>query len=198
MRSYVTKDPQGYASFTPPISDFVTNLHFTGAGAKTVSWPSGSNRCNISGASVYWVRKLAEGLTVNTTTAGSGPYTIATVAVGNSGGTGYSVGDILPLAIGSSDTEATVTVTAMNGDTGAVTGLSLTSAGSYAADVSGSNGATAFGSAAKPSADVTNGTGSARSTPQRTRFMSENKFTVYSEAAQEVSIEFWTDNPHSF
>lgn len=49
------------------------------------------------------------------------------------------------------------------------------------------------GTAAAPSADVTDGTGSALNVGQRSKGAGETTFSVYSAGTNLVSIEFWTD-----
>lgn len=57
-RSYQTVGPDGVASLTPPISDYVNAYSLAASTAETVTWPSWATHCNIVGVSGvdYYVR----------------------------------------------------------------------------------------------------------------------------------------------
>jgi len=72
------------------------------------------------------------GATFDITSAGAGPYTVATAVV-SAGGTGYIVGDKLEVA--GTGTKAVLTVATLSGS--AVATVTITSAGSYSVDPAG-------------------------------------------------------------
>src|SRR5262249_42049331 len=87
---------------------------------------------------------LGDVLTVNNGVNGTllPPATAATLRVTavaalsvsvSAGGTGYAVGDVLTIVGGTRTVAVTVTVTTINAATGAVTGVLLTTPGSYSA-----------------------------------------------------------------
>jgi hypothetical protein len=95
-------------------------------GQEKYSWPIVS-MCNLS---VRRRRDLGV-LVVDGTTS----YTVTGVSVAN-GGTGYDVADVLTIPGTGSDTPATATVSTVNGS-GAITGITLTTGGTYSAVLSG-------------------------------------------------------------
>lgn len=108
-------------------------------------------------ASFYAKFLTGVGATFAITSAGSGPYTIATAAV-NAAGKKYIIGDVLTIAGAGGDTLGTLTVTSVSA-TGGITGIEVTTEGSYASDPAGAAVAGVGRTvAAIPSADIATGT----------------------------------------
>jgi hypothetical protein len=100
-------------------------IYNAGVYTATPSTPNSATGGTGSGASITLTFTGGNGWTANRNT-GRGISAVDSIA---SGGTGYSVNDVITLAGGVYDTVATLTVTTVS--SGAVTGVSITEAGDY-------------------------------------------------------------------